>query len=408
MIRKITAVLAAVLISASMLTACGSSNSSSGSGDASASDSTVSGSGTESNTSASDSAAEATAEPSFTVDGTAVDTTNLIMCTAEGVEISFERFRYYYYYVLSAYESNYGLSRDNIASDEEIAKTFTDSVKSLIIGDMATAYLAKENDIKLSEEDIAEVDKQIEEIKAQYDSEESYAAALSAAHLTPNAFREMQQLTKLYEKVAAVYTTSDEDFKKVVQDKDRYSRVIHILIPYYCQAEISDESTASEYESYSLYQKNQVKKAAYSELSEEEQNKLKESAKLVAEEALVKAKNGDDFSKLISEYGWDQGMETSPDGYYIDKENSSFVQDFVDAAFSLEENQISDLIESESFGWFIIKRLPIDMDYVEKNLDSMRSTYDKPTLSKVFNEAAEKVEFVEGEYFSKVTATNIT
>lgn len=408
MIKKISAIIAAAVLAATMLASCGSSSSSDAAADSSSA--SQSGSGTEADSKADNSSSDdsAASKPSLTIDGQTVDTTDLVMCTVDGEEIKFDRFRYYYYYVIAMFENSYGISRDNIVSDEEASKAFKESLKNLIVGDMATSYLAKENNITLSDEDISSVDKEIDNIKSQYDSEESFYAALETAHLTFDAFREMQQLSALYNKVKAVYETSAEDFKKIVADTDRYSRIVHILVPYYCKAEISDESTASEYESYSLYQKGEAKKKAFNALSEEDQNKLKEEAKKLADEVLEKAKNGDDFTKLISEFGWDPGMEVSPQGYYIDKENNSFVKDFVDAAFAIEENQISDLVESTSFGWFILKRLPVDMDYVDKNIDSMLETFNKPTLSKVFNEAAEKVEFVGGEYYDKIDAKSIT
>ena len=79
------------------------------------------------------------------------------------------------------------------------------------------------------------------------------------------------------------------------------------------------------YESGTLSAKLSAKQSAFKALSEDEQAKAKEKAKKLAEEVLQKAKDGEDFKKLIEKYGWDPGMESSPDGYYINK-NTSFVQ----------------------------------------------------------------------------------
>ena len=204
------------------------------------------------------------------------------------------------------------------------------------------------------------------------------------------------------------YATSAEEFKKIVKDKDKYSRVIHILIPFYCKAELTDESVAAEYENYNLSQKGKAKQAAYNALSDEDKAKVKEEAKKVADEVLEKAKKGDDFAKLITEYGWDPGMEYSPEGYYIIKDNSSLIKEFTDKSFELKENEISDLVESPAYGWFIIKRLRVDMDYVEKNLDAMIEQYDKPALNKLYSDTNDSLKIEKSEYIDKLLATSIT
>ena len=122
---------------------------------------------------------------------------------------------------------------------------------------------------------------------------------------------------------------------------------------------------------------------------------------------MQKAKDGEDFKKLIEKYGWDPGMESSPDGYYINK-NTSFVQEFKDASFKLKENQISGLVENDSYGWFIIKRLPVDMDYVNEHLKDMIKEYDNPKINELYNERTEKMKVVYDEIFDKITAESIT
>ncbi|MBR6873455.1 MAG: peptidylprolyl isomerase [Ruminococcus sp.] len=417
MIKKIIAVLAALTLSAAMLTSCGNSESSNADSTASPSGATAdstaeNGSGTASGDTASETVEEPIPEASLTIDGEKVDTTDLVMCTIDGDDITFDLFRYYYFYVMGSY----GYTAESL-KDEETFKTFKEAIAQQFKRDYTTIHLARENNLELGEEGKKNVQDKLASIKANYESEEAFQKALAGSYLTEAVYTRMLEIAELYTMVESQlltnegkYATSKEDFRKIVKDNDKYSRVIHILIPYYSQADITDEETLSSYESMSLSEKNNAKKTAYNELSDEEKEKVNAKAKEVADEVLKKAKEAEtdeDFKKLITEYGWDPGMEQKPDGYYL-TQNSSFVKEFREAAFELKENEVSDLIENTNYGWFIIKRLPVDMDYVESNIESMILEYDTPTINDMFNKLVEELEFKESETMKKMTADSIT
>ncbi|MBR1384418.1 MAG: peptidylprolyl isomerase [Ruminococcus sp.] len=414
MIKKLTALVISLCLAASMA-ACGSDDSSTNA-DSIPSDSSLTDSQSSSSAdSLTDSSEEiAVPEPTLTIDGESVDINNLVMCTIDGMDISFDFFRYYYYYTLNIYSQSYGLTLEDLAADEEGFNFLKESIVSQLKQDLVSRHLAQENGIELDEEDMKKIESKIDEVKSTFETEEDFNEALKKACLTYDVYLEMQKLSALYDKVEAQlltnggkYSTSEEDFKKIVQDPEQYTRVIHILIPYYSQAEITDDSVAGEYESYTLYQKGNAKQEAYNALSEEEQEKVKEASKKVAEEVLEKVKNGEDFAKLVAEYGWDPGMESSPDGYYINQ-NTSFVEEFKTKSFELAENETSDLVENSSYGWFIIKRLPIDMEYVENNLETLISEYDTPQINQLFSDTINNMEVVTTEYYDKLTSDSIT
>lgn len=417
MIKKIIAVLAALTLSAAILTSCGNSESSNADSTASPSGATAdstaeNGSGTASGDTASETVEEPIPEASLTIDGEKVDTTDLVMCTIDGDDITFDLFRYYYFYVMGSY----GYTAESL-KDEETFKTFKEAIAQQFKRDYTTIHLARENNLELGEEGKKNVQDKLAAIKANYESDEAFQKALAGSYLTEAVYTRMLEIAELYSMVESQlltnegkYATSKEDFRKIVKDNDKYSRVIHILIPYYSQADITDEETLSSYESMSLSEKNTAKKTAYNELSDEEKEKVNAKAKEVADEVLKKAKEAEtdeDFKKLITEYGWDPGMEQKPDGYYL-TQNSSFVKEFREAAFELKENEVSDLIENTNYGWFIIKRLPVDMDYVESNIESMILEYDTPTINDMFNKLVEELEFKESETMQKMTADSIT
>ncbi len=407
MIKKISAFLIAITITIGCFASC------------STKDEDNSSKASEESSSAASSSADSTAETkipeaSLTIDGKKVDTKDLIICTVDGHDIDFDTFRYYYFYTLANYTNNYGVNLDTIKQIDDGFNIFMKDVVNSIKQEYVAQQLAKENGIKLTEDDKKSIDSNIKSTQSNYESEKEYLDALKSSYLTEDLLRKMYEFSTIYQKVdkqlftaGGKYATSEKDFKKIVQDTDEYSRVIHILIPYECQVEITDSAAKESYDKATLSAKLSAKQSAFKALSEDEQAKAKEKAKKLAEDVLKKAKDGEDFKKLIEKYGWDPGMESSPDGYYVNK-NTSFVQEFKDAAFKLKENEISGLVENNSYGWFIIKRLPVDMDYVDKNIENMIKEYDTPKISELYNERTEKMEVVYDEIFDKITADSIT
>ena len=84
----------------------------------------------------------------------------------------------------------------------------------------------------------------------------------------------------------------------------------------------------------------------------EDQKKIK---RFKIEELLKRARSGEDFSKLVMEYSEDRGLKESK-GEYTFSRNDPFVPEFKAAAFSLQTNQISDIVTT-AFGYHIIRLL---------------------------------------------------
>ena len=76
--------------------------------------------------------------------------------------------------------------------------------------------------------------------------------------------------------------------------------------------------------------------------------------------------DGEDFDKLVDEHGEDPGLEGRDGGYFFTY--GMMVEPFEEAAFALEEGEVSPIIESD-FGYHIIKRLPFTEDVLLESPD---------------------------------------
>ncbi len=91
----------------------------------------------------------------------------------------------------------------------------------------------------------------------------------------------------------------------------------------------------------------------------------KKDAKAKAEQALAKIKNGEDFMTVVKEYNEDPGMDIyGEDGYYFNA--GVMVKEYEEASFALEEGGVSEIVETP-YGYHIIKRLPLESEFIAEN-----------------------------------------
>lgn len=421
MLKKITAMLLALTLCAGVMAGCAEKKDE----DKAADDSVV--------TDAQDTASEADAtatdgedsaaevkpipEPSLTIDGNKVDTENYVMLSIDGFDISFDEFRFYYFYMLSSYEQNYGMTADAIKADPQAFENLKKDIVDTIKGELVTDKLARDNNIELDDDDNEIIQNNMLNAMANYQSEQEFKDELKRAYLTEDLYRNMFTRAQRYNKVMdtlfandGIYATKHEDFLKMVQDKEQFAHEVHIMVPFYSQVEL-DDSEAEGYDDKTLSQKISIKSTKYTSMTEAEQTEAKAKAKEVADEVLKKAKDGEDFFALVEEYGWDIGLEEDPKkGYYMKRDNiGGYPQELLDATFALDEDQVADeLAENSTYGYFIVKRIPVDMDFINENIDSMISSNDQPAIQEKMQEIQDGMEITYGADWDKLTIDSIT
>ena len=271
--------------------------------------------------------------------GIEYNTSNVITDIA-GYELTLDEYEYMYFSYLNnalQYTMYYGF---DILKDEtflaNIEETFKQEIKTAPI----ILSMAAEKNIVLTEEEFNEkVLGSYDSMKEQY-GEEFEATFESKGTPTINAVLYYNYIFALYDKILASYAGDPAEVEADLAEN--YVRAKHVLIQFPVNEDGSD-------------------------VTEEQKAECLAEAETVLEKALA----GEDFDALITEYNDDPGMTTNTDGYYFTY--NEMVPEFETATFALEDNGISEIVET-SYGYHIIKKLPVDDAF--KATETYKSIYD--------------------------------
>lgn len=247
--------------------------------------------------------------------------------TVGGTPISYDEFRYYF---LST--KDYLQSQNESLELPELLTTVEENLKK----DYGIRNWAESQNVSLTDEEKKTIQENNEMMITMMGGEEEFQQALDAMYCTKDLYNKMIEMQTLHQKALNEWFNKNYADKVVdfFTDNKDYVHVQHILIQFEDTTEGADHSA--------------------------------EKAK--ADEVYQKAINGENFEDLIKEYNQDPGQNADMRGYTFTY--GMMVKEFEDASFALEENAISEPVET-SYGYHIIKRLPIDFDYVRENASSL-------------------------------------
>jgi len=266
--------------------------------------------------------------------------------TIDGQEVPVEMYLYCILYAVEYVATKHGASSLNADGslkwdaqwNEEM--TLKDAVLEEALNTvklyMIVEKWAEEYDVVLDEESEAAFNDELAAIAQQLGGEEVYLEYLSQRGITPETNRRMGKIFYLYTDMLAL--TKEEGSPLYIEDDVLY------------QYEGITEDTVLADHILLFYPENEEDRP---------------NVRTVMEEALATIRSDEDpvaaFNFIADNYSEDTGRAYSPNGYLV-TEDANFVQSFKDTALSLEEYEISEVIESE-YGYHILMRKPL-RDYV--------------------------------------------
>ncbi len=290
------------------------------------------------------------------------DENNPTVAKVGGRAVKLDEYRYFYL--------NYKRDADGgdegywIENPSDIPKIET-LVESALKNNRALEKLAKKYGVSLSAEEKEAIDADIESLILEQGGEAAFEAQLKENYLTKDVLRtllirsilESKLRQMMYSEMSNIIDSTDATLERDILLN--FIRVKHVLIKTGALAaemvKYTGEPVRTDEESYDLIKKIYDDAAA-----------------------------GGDFDALVKEYNEDTAMNPD-DGYYIT--HDEFLEAFDEAAFALAEGELSVIIKSAN-GYHIIKRYPMEEEYINDYFDELREKYKARRYHEILTEAA--------------------
>ena len=300
--------------------------------------------------------------------------------TVGGYNVYYDEFSYLVGLHKADIEFKYGTV--NWSGNSDFANVCAEFVQKAVLEDIEKNYvvlaLCEQNGI---DTDGKEINKKVtEQVKSVVDNsfggkKREYLSWLSENGLSDAYYRlvvkvnilEEELLYKLVEEGKDIeYSIRNyQDFVEFAKSDEGFVRTTHVYYPkYYKYKDVDPEA--------SRYSCEQIS------------------------EALREIENNSDRYDAINDY-----IGACPyivDGYTMNTLDGVYFvegmmgEEYESAALSLDEYGVSNVVETDE-GFFVIMRLPIDKDYVEKKADTLLSNYQMAQLILLENQMAEQLSF---------------
>lgn len=290
--------------------------------------------------------------------------------SVNGQEVDEGYFKYYFTEWKNTMEIQHGADtwQDATFDGKPTLEYVRERALQSVIEDKIIMIKAEEDNVQLSDDDIKNIKYLKEQWIQQFGGKKEFLESISSIYgITEENFDYMMEAAHYREKLMDKYVTVNDEEIKEYYDKN-VVKVKHILIA------TVDLNTGVP-------------------LSTEELSKVNEKVGKIQEEIA----SGADFDLLVSEYTQDQDVfYYVGEGYSIGedgKQANGMVPEFEEAAFALETNDISDVVES-TYGYHIIKRYENDHSMFEKSKDTLSYIIKASEFVEIMNKWKSQMDIV--------------
>lgn len=254
---------------------------------------------------------------------------------------------------------------------EETAEELKERTLEYITINRAVVIFAQNKGLSITDEEKKQIESDIKTSISSAGGKDEFIERLTSGYMTESLFRSMAEISaiqqKLYDTVfsnGGEMAFTDEEMIDIV-NKD------YVCVRYLMLSRDSDGTTEN---------------------------------KDLADSLLRRIRGGEDFSTLVYDYGEDSTMKYNEDGTYFTKGMTDSAVE--QASFSLGIGEISDVIEGDD-GYYIIKRLPIDQDYVRENIDDIINGYQEMLFSDELKEISAQLTIAYGNVYEKISVESM-
>ncbi len=269
---------------------------------------------------------------------------NTVLAKVNGLEITQKDLNEESKSYIDSYIANYGAEVFDTDEGKETLKKLKEDILNGLVEMRILDERIKASDIDVESEEIKKaIEERITQVKASFEGEEKYQAALAEAGFTDETYREFvkeDHVRQTFQKqlVAEVKATDDEAKTFYEENKKNYVNAAGAKI-------------------YHIYLGND------------------DAAKVAGEEALKKIKADDAYSFEDAVKDYSKDASAAEGGLLGDYpyENDQFYPDFMEHVKVLKEGEISEVVKSTA-GYHIIKVEDVHTEDVQKTFEEVKES----------------------------------
>ncbi len=239
---------------------------------------------------------------------------------------------------------------------------------------------------------------------------EAYKKFLEENHLTDNYYRYVLTIDAcielLKQKLIQNGTLSSDDDTVKNYINENFVRTVHVYIPFDSETDFEEATNKAELVDWIL-QTNFKFDSKKEELKEKlgiTEATSKDTPVFKFFNRISEASTEDEKMNILVGSSYNKDMTISQNGYYFSY--GEFEDEYEKAAMALKIGETGRVVKCQD-GYYIIRRLALDDDYIIHNLDTLKTQYHMSYINKLIDEAEATLNFKFNDYGKTLDLTKI-